>query len=334
MVSTPRNAQVAHHEGQLLQQALKYVTSRSGDLAFGTRPTTAIILGSGLGGLADQIADPIALSYEDIPGFGVSSAGGHRGELILGHLGSSLVIAMAGRFHCYEGWTSNQVAFPVKLMARLGADKLIVSNAAGGVNPKFRVGDIVVIRDHLNFMGTCNFIGTGNFISFGDSTGSQQVPNSNLSADQQALGPNPGPASQGRDTQKCPSLQRAAEIYDPQMSSEAVRIGTQGGFNVYPGTYLATLGPNYETRSEYRMMRRIGADVAGMSTVPEVLAASAAGMRILGLSMVSNVANPDQPIKADHAEVLEAGAVAAVKLESIVRGVLDLDALDLGVQAN
>ena len=332
MVSTPRTAEAAHDEGQLLQQAFEYVTSRSGDLALGTRPTTAIILGSGLGGLADQIADPIALSYEDIPGFGVSLAGGHRGELILGHLGSSQVIAMAGRFHRYEGWTSNQVAFPVKLMARLGAGKLIVSNAAGGVNPRLRVGDIVVIRDHLNFMGGGNFMGAGNFTSFSDSTGSQQVSNATLSADQQALGPNPGPASEGGEAQKCPGLQRAAEIYDPQMSCEAVRIGTQGGFNVYPGTYLATLGPNYETRSEYRMMRRIGADVAGMSTVPEVLAGSAAGMRILGLSMVSNVANPDQPIKADHADVLEAGAVAAVKLESIVRGVLDLGVLDLGVQ--
>ena len=325
MVSTPRNAQAVHHEGQLLQQAFNYVTSRSGDLALGTRSTTAIILGSGLGGLADQIADPIALSYEDIPGFGVSLAGGHRGELILGHLGNSQVIAMAGRFHRYEGWTSNQVAFPVKLMARLGAGKLIVSNAAGGVNPRLRVGDIVVIRDHLNFMGTCNFIGSGK------SIGSQQVPNSNLSSDQQALSLNRGPASQAGDAKTCPCLQRAAEIYDPKMSFEAVRIGTQGGFNVYPGTYLATLGPNYETRSEYRMMRRIGADVAGMSTVPEVLAGSAAGMRILGLSMVSNVANPDQPIKADHAEVLEAGAVAAVKLESIVRGVLDLGVLDSGI---
>jgi purine-nucleoside phosphorylase len=332
MVSTPRTAKAAHDEGQLLQQAFEYVTSRSGDFALGTRPTTAIILGSGLGGLADQIAEPIALSYEDIPGFGVSSAGGHRGDLILGYLGNSQVIAMAGRFHRYEGWSNNQIAFPVKLMARLGAGKLIVSNAAGGVNPKLRVGDIVVIRDHLNFMGTCSFLGFGNFLGLGDSTQSQQVPNSNLSADQPTLGPNPGPASQAGDVQKCPSLQRAAGIYDPQMSCEAVRIGTRGGFNVYPGTYLATLGPNYETRSEYRMMRRIGADVAGMSTVPEVLAGSAAGMRILGLSMVSNVANPDQPIKADHAEVLEAGAGAAVKLESIVRGVLDLGVPDLSVQ--
>ena len=284
----------------MLRAAVDYVSSQCPVLASGQKPSAAIILGSGLGGLADHIVDPITIPYAKIPGFGTSSAGGHRGELILGGLESTAVIAMAGRFHRYEGWSNQQIGFPVKLMAALGAEKLIVSNAAGGVSPKLSVGDIVVIRDHLNFMG-CDF--TGRQSSAGPAADGQYRWNTD-------------PAVHGL------GLTRAGEIYDRQMAAEAVRIGVKYGFNVYPGTYLATLGPNYETRSEYRMMRRIGADVAGMSTVPEVLAALRAGMRILGLSMVSNVANPDQPIKADHLEVLEAGQAAAVKLERIVRGAL------------
>lgn len=303
-------ADSANQEGGLLQQAVEFVISKSGDTEVGKRPATGIILGSGLGGLADQIRDPVVLSYEDIPGFGVSSAGGHRGELILGAIEASPVIAMAGRFHRYEGWSNEQVAFPVKLMARLGAHRLIVSNAAGGVNPKFRVGDIVVIRDHLNFMGCCDFRGLGGLRS------------SYSQADQKSSELCMAPEHQTKVDAECPSVMRGSETYDSELSRIAFHVGRRDGFNVYPGTYLATLGPNYETRSEYRMMRRIGADVAGMSTVPEVLAGSAAGMRILGLSMVSNVANPDQPTKADHAEVLEAGISAAVKLESIVREVL------------
>jgi purine-nucleoside phosphorylase len=249
------------------------------------RPTTAIILGSGLGGLADRIEDPIPISYSDIPGFGTSSASGHRGQLILGRLESSTVVAMAGRFHRYEGWTNDDVAFPVRLMAAIGATQLIVSNAAGGVNPKLRVGDILVIRDHINLMGgLCSW--------------------------------NSGPL--------VPALVRHRDVYDPAISKAAMRVAVEQSFNAQEGTYLATLGPTYETRSEYRMMRRIGADVAGMSTIPEVLAAAHVKMRILGLSMVSNVANPDRPVRADHAEVLEAARAAETKMEAIVRGVLRL----------
>jgi len=299
-------------ESDVLRQAAEYVSSQCRLLTSGLKPSAAIILGSGLGGLADQIVDPIAIPYAEIPGFGTSSAGGHRGELILGGLESTTIIAMAGRFHRYEGWSNQQIGFPVKLMAYLGAEKLIVSNAAGGVSPKLSVGDIVVIRDHLNFMGACDFTGQQKL------AGPECLPKGIQATVSRSSGDVRGwKATNGL------GLTRAGEIYDSQMSAEAVRIGVKHGFNVYPGTYLATLGPNYETRSEYRMMRRIGADVAGMSTVPEVLAALTAGMRILGLSMVSNVANPDQPIKADHLEVLEAGEAAAVKLERIVRGALN-----------
>lgn len=248
------------------------------------RPEIGIILGSGLGGIAANITQATSIPFQDIPGFGRSTAGGHRGELILGELFGCRVVAMAGRLHRYEGWTNAEVAFPVGVMRALGTDGLIVSNAAGGVNPKLKVGDILVIRDHINLLGGI------------------RPPNSTANP---AYG-----------------LLRGGEIYDPIWSELAMSTAVAKRFNAYSGTYLATLGPNYETRSEYRMMRRIGADVAGMSTVPEVLAAAELNMRVLGLSMVSNVANPDRPQVADHAEVLEAGKLAEVKMEAIVDAVL------------
>ena len=248
-------------------------------------PTTAIILGSGIGGLADKIQEPTIVPFAQIPGFVSSTAGGHRGALILGHLAGQPVVAMAGRLHRYEGWTNDQVAFPVHVMAALGAVTLIVSNAAGGLNPRLRVGDLVIIRDHINWLGGC-------FLDFPIATH---------------------------------PLTRQAEIYDARWSAVAMRAAIEGRFNALPGTYLATLGPNYETRSEYRMMRRLGADVAGMSTVIEVLAAASLNMRVLGISMVSNVANPDRPQATNHAEVLAAGRSAEVKMEAVVRAVLTDD---------
>ncbi len=249
----------------------------------GIAPKVAIILGSGLGRLADRIESPTAIAFADIPGFGTSTAAGHRGQLVLGTIENVPVVAMAGRFHRYEGWSNDDVAFPVGVMHALGASHLIVSNAAGGVSPKLRVGDIVVLTDHINFM-------TGTF------------------------GWNRDRADE--------SFVRPAATYDPAMSQVAIDVSIRQDFNAYRGTYLATFGPTYETRAEYRMMRKIGADVVGMSTVPEVIAASHLGMAVLGLSMVSNVANPDIAVVADHEEVLQAGRAAEVKMEAIVRGVL------------
>ncbi|MGB7343730.1 MAG: purine-nucleoside phosphorylase [Pirellulaceae bacterium] len=253
----------------------------------GIQPIAAIILGSGLGGLADKIENPVAIAYQDIPGFAKSTAGGHRGQLILGVLANAPVVAMAGRFHRYEGWSIDDVAFPVHVMNALGAPRLIASNAAGGVNPKYRVGDIVVISDHINFMT-------------GISLCNNHPPHLPLS--------------------------RQDEVYDSAMAEIAMQTAVENQFTAYRGTYLATFGPTYETRAEYRMQRKLGADVAGMSTVPEVLAAIQIGMTVLGLSLVTNVANPDLSIKADHGEVLEAGRAGADKMESIVRRVL-VDAL-------
>lgn len=247
-------------------------------------PQTGIILGSGLGGLADQILDPLKIDYESIPGFVRSTAGGHRGQLIFGSLQSVPIVAMAGRFHRYEGWTNDQAAFPVQVMHAMGASSLIVSNAAGGVSPKLAVGDIVILKDHLNWMGgTFQFNRESKFLFGGADRGN---------------------------------------TYDIPMAQAAQSAAMQDGFSANFGTYLATLGPTYETRAEYRMMRKLGADVVGMSTVPEVLVAKSLGMRVLGLSMVSNVADPDRPIVANHEEVLRAGQAAGAKMETIVRGVL------------
>lgn len=245
-------------------------------------PNTALILGSGLTELADQLTEAIRFSFEEIPGFATATASGHRGELIIGRLCDQTVIAMAGRLHRYEGHDNDDIVFPVHVMAELGADALIVSNAAGGLNATMNVGEIVVIRDHINRLG-------GSQLAF--------------------------PAASAL-------LTRRGAAYDEAWSQLALAVARSEGFAAREGTYLATLGPNYETRAEYRMMRRLGADVVGMSTVPEVLAAQSLEMRVLGLSMVSNVANPDRPGDTNHAEVLEAGRAAAAKMESIVRAVL------------
>ncbi len=270
-----------------------------------TKPPVAIILGSGLGGLADQIQSPVVIPFADIPGFGTSAAAGHRGQIVIGRIESTAVVAMAGRFHRYEGWSSDDVAFPVRVMHAIGASHLIVSNAAGGLRPKFRVGDIVVIRDHINLM-------TGTLSCDSSDFAESLSPSSPSSRSRSLLSPSATPAH----------FDRPASTYDPSMSAAALESAVEAGFDCYPGTYLATLGPNYETRAEYRMMRRLGADVVGMSTVPEVIAASRLGMRILGLSVVSNVANPDRAVKANHDEVLQAGRVAEVKMGAIVRSIL------------
>lgn len=248
------------------------------------RPSHAIILGSGLGGVADLIDQAVRIDFADIPGFTTSTASGHLGQLIVGQLKGSPVVAMAGRFHRYEGHDRAAVTFPVCVMNALGADVLIVSNAAGGLNPNYSVGDLVVINGHIDMLG-------GGTMSVSEPAATEQ-----------------------------PS--RCEPLYDETLGNLAIQTGLREGFVVHRGTYLGTLGPNYETRAEYRMMRRIGADLAGMSTIPEAIQASTLGMRVLALSMVSNIANPDAPEIADHEEVLQAGIAAAVKMEAIVRQVV------------
>ena len=250
------------------------------------RPAAGIILGSGLGGVVEAIRFPTTIPYRDVPGFAISTAHGHPGQLIAGRLDGQPVIAMAGRFHRYEGYTPDAVRFPVRVLAALGVDRLVVTNAAGGLNRNFTVGDLVIIRDHLNWMNGVSKPG-------GDH--------------RHELGGLP---------------RRHGVVYDPVMTDAVLAASLQHGFPVHEGTYLATLGPTYETRSEYRMMRRVGADLVGMSTVPEVEAAVDSGLRVMALSMVSNVANPDRPEIADHDEVLQAGRTATAKMEVLIRAAI------------
>ncbi len=267
-----------------LQQATEIVRRRGM-----ATPRTAIILGSGLGGLASEIEDPIAIRYAELPGFATSTASGHQGKLIGGKLDGVPVVVMAGRFHRYEGYDDAAVTFPLRLMAELGASRMIVSNAAGGLNPGYRVGDIVVLRDVIDWAKSPTRLGD-------DVTSA---------IDRVALA---SPIS----------------VVDEELLEAALQAARNADFTAHVGVYLATLGPTYETRAEYRMMRRFGIDVVGMSTAPEVRMARQLGMRVLALSMVSNVARPDIAVIANHEEVLAAGQAAAFKLRAIVAHVNQL----------
>lgn len=287
----------SQHPDEDLYRALLAVENRCAAHPGFTAPRAGIILGSGLGGLADEIASPLRIDYADLPGFARATASGHRGQLIFGILDNVPVVAMAGRLHRYEGHSDDRVTFPVRLMAALGSTTLIVSNAAGGLNPVLDVGDIVVINDHIDLA-------------------------------RKGVRPICCPAPPGSTAGNCdltPSLGRIASplrLYDNQLSQIALATARAGDFAAILGTYIATLGPTYETRAEYRMMRKFGGDIVGMSTAPEVCVAATLGMRVLGLSMVSNVARPDQAQATDHQDVLKAGRAAQSKLRKIVAATL------------
>jgi len=227
------------------KEAAKYIAER-----IGVKPETAIILGSGLGGLADRIKDATIIPYGDIPHFVNSTATGHKGNLIVGTLGGKDVIAMQGRFHYYEGYTMRQVTFPVRVMKMLGIKNLLVSNAAGGINETFHVGDLMIIRDHINMM-----------------------PNPLIGANDEDFGT------------RFPDMTRA---YDRELISCAEKIAAANGIEVKKGVYVGLTGPSYETPAEYACYGRLGADVVGMSTVPEVITARHAGLRVFGMSVVTN----------------------------------------------
>lgn len=275
--------------GGAITEATAAIRARIGDQI----PRAAIILGSGLGGVAAGIENPRSISFAAIPHFACSTAAGHRGEIVAGQFGSlrTPVVAMAGRLHCYEGWSLDQITFPVAVMAALGADVLIVSNAAGGLNAGFQVGDIMVLRDHINLL-PCP-ARDRSFRSFRFGCSDHRPGGSPL-----------------------------APLYDPELARTAMAAARSADFAAYCGTYLATLGPNYETRAEYRMMRHFGADAVGMSTVPEVLEAGRRRMRVLALSMISNLAFSETLQQTDHQHVLEAGERAEPKLRRIIEEVL------------
>lgn len=248
-------------------------------------PRAGIILGTGLGELAEQVEAEAIIDYAEIPGFGKSTALAHKGRLICGTLEGVPVVVMQGRVHLYEGYSPQQVALPVRVMKGLGAELLIVTNANGGVNPKFATGDIVVMDDHINLMWKNPLIG----------------PNDD------ALGP------------RFPDM---CAPYEQELIEAALAVARRENFVAHRGVYAAMTGPSYETRAEYRMLRQLGADCVGMSTVPEVLAAVHAGLRVLGLSIVTNVAKPDIFVKVDAEEVLHDAAAVGVNVTRIIRGVL------------
>jgi len=286
--------QLNDHLASALQTALDRCSAHPGF----TAPRAGIILGSGLSGLADEIADPLRIDYADLPGFARATASGHRGQLIFGTLDEVPVVAMAGRMHRYEGHSDDRVTFPVRLMAALGTTTLIVSNAAGGLNPVLNVGDIVVINDHIDLAKKRDGLLANQRLSTLLDSAQATAFNDRI------LGTSP------------------LHLYDGGLSQIALAAARAGDFTAILGTYIATLGPTYETRAEYRMMRSFGGDVVGMSTALEVRVAAVLGMRVLGLSMVSNVARPDQAQSTDHQEVLDAGRAAQSKLRKIVAATL------------
>lgn len=219
----------------------------------GTHPTIGIILGSGLGKLADNIEDAVIIPYKNIPHFKSSTAIGHKGNLIIGQLDGKTVMAMQGRFHYYEGYTMQEVTYPVRVMYAMGIKKLMVSNAAGGINPNFRVGDLMLITDHINLM-----------------------PNPLIGKNIDKIGP------------RFPDMTRA---YDPTLQQIAKDAATALGITLKQGTYVAGTGPTFETPAEYKFFGIIGGDAVGMSTVPEVIVARHCGIDVLGMSVISNEAH-------------------------------------------
>lgn len=274
-----------------IQEAAAFVRSR-----FSVRPHAGIILGTGLGGLAQRIDSPVIIPYEEIPHFARTTAISHAGHLVCGTVAEVPVVAMEGRFHIYEGYSYQQVTFPVRVMRALGAELLVVSNAAGGLNPHFSRGDIVVIEDHINLMN-------GNPL----------------------IGPN--------DDRLGPRFPDMSQPYDRRLIDRALEIARKENIVAHKGVYIAVTGPNLETRAEYRFMRLIGGDVVGMSTVPEVIVAVHGGMRVLGLSVVTDMCLPDalQPINLQ--EILATAAEAEPKLVKIVLGILADEAARLRVAA-
>jgi purine-nucleoside phosphorylase len=249
------------------------------------QPHAGIVLGTGLGSLAGQIQTEATLDYAAIPHFPRSTSISHAGQLVCGMLQGLPVVAMEGRFHAYEGYSQRQLTFPIRVLRALGAELLVVSNACGGMNPHYSQGDIVVIDDHVNLMNDNPLIG----------------------ANDDSLGP------------RFPDMSRP---YDPVLMRRALEIARRENFVAHRGVYAAVTGPNLETRAEYRFLRTIGADVVGMSTVPEVLVAVHAGMRVLGLSIVTDVCFPDSLKPANIEDIITTANEAEPKLRKIVLGVL------------
>lgn len=252
----------------------------------GIKADAGIILGTGLGGLVNEIKIEKTLSYSEIPNFPVSTVDGHAGRLIFGKLGNKEVMAMQGRFHFYEGYSMKEVTFPVRVMKQLGISHLFVSNASGGLNPDFRVGDIMVINDHINFFPEHPLRGP------------------NISE----LGP------------RFPDMSR---VYDERLRYSAKLISLEHNFNLKEGVYVGVSGPTFETPAEYMMFRKLGGDVVGMSTVPEVIVARHAGMKVFGISIITDSGVPGQIVEISHDEVQKVAMKAEPKMTLVMKKLIE-----------
>ena len=260
------------------------------------QPQVAIILGSGLGGLADDLSHATSIPYAEIPNFHATRAVGHAGQLVLGFLAGMPVVIMQGRCHRYEGHSHETVCFPVRVMRALGASVLFVTNAAGGLNPRYRPGDLMLVDQHIDCLWPRNH------------AVARPTPLLNV----------PLPAT------RAPGQLRALDrVYDEHLLERAGCIALRGEIAVQRGTYVSTLGPTYETRSEYRMFRWMGGDAVGMSTIPEVLTARELGMRVLALSVITNVACTDSIKGTTHAEVVQWGKQVEPRLRHLVAQLLE-----------
>jgi purine-nucleoside phosphorylase len=263
------------------KETADFIKSKIKDL-----PEICIILGSGLGGLGNKIENAIKIPYEEIPNFPVSTVEGHSGKLIFGKLGGKNVVAMQGRFHYYEGYGMKEVTFPVRVMKMLDVKYLIVSNAAGGLNPKFNQGDLMIISDHINFFHEHPLRGT-NLDEFGT-----RFP----------------------DMSKC---------YDPDLIKIAEKVAEENNIKVQKGVYIGSGGPTLETQAEYRLFRIFGADATGMSTVPEVIVATHQGMRTFGMSIITNVGEKENlDEETTHEEVQNVAGLVEPKMTAIITGLI------------
>ena len=250
-----------------------------------TCPETAIILGTGLGSLANEITEKYEIEYKDIPNFPVSTVEGHSGKLIFGKLGNKDIMAMQGRFHYYEGYSMKEVTFPIRVMHELGIKTLFVSNASGGTNADFEIGDLMIITDHINFF--------------------------------------PEHPLRGKNIPYGPRFPDMSEAYDKELIRKADEIAREKGIKVQHGVYIGTQGPTFETPSEYKMFRIFGADAVGMSTVPEVIVANHCGIRVLGISVITDLGVEGKIVEVSHEEVQKAADAAQPKMTTIMRELIN-----------
>jgi purine-nucleoside phosphorylase len=280
-VASPAPATRTAVDRAAVERAASVVRAR-----FGRTPDAALILGTGLGALAREINAEATIPYAEIPGFPLSTVESHAGRLVCGTLAGKTVLAMQGRFHRYEGYSLQEVTFPVRVLRALGSSTLIASNACGGMNPAWAPGDLMLLSDHINMLG-----------------------------DNPLIGPN--------DDTLGPRFPDMSEPYSEALREVCRGVAQRLGITLREGVYVAVQGPNLETRAEYRMLRAMGADVVGMSTVPEVIVAIHAGMRVIGISIITDQCLPDSLEPASLEKILATAANAEPRLTALVRGVLE-----------